>query len=95
MSRSLPASISHLSLKACVLRLTCCRVQHEAVATSLCAIVPTGLAGTFHNFRRRAVDVRWQSLLCLLEAVPDPRTAIWEDILGLLLLSVASRTENM
>ena len=32
--------------------------QHEAVATSLCAIVPTGLAATYHNARRGAVNFR-------------------------------------
>ena len=41
----------------------CGMTQHEAVATSLCAIVPTGLAATFHNARRGAVNFRAAAMI--------------------------------
>ena len=54
------------SMSSRCFNLWCVDLQHEAVATSLCAIVPTGLAGTFHNVRRRAVNVRPPSILMLV-----------------------------
>lgn len=53
----------------------CGMTQHEAVATSLCAIVPTGLAGTYHNMARGAVDVRAAVAIGLASMVATTATA--------------------
>jgi hypothetical protein len=51
--------------------------QHEAVATSLCAIVPTGLAGSVFNYRKGAIDLRAAAVIggCSMAAMVSVTSA--------------------